>query len=258
MSAAVHARYAADLLYHGTLLTKFLGHDSCNTSSTIAPNATWSCLRRVMDVLLQELATYLAFQGNSCCAILDILQHVHASGPFSVLSELPESIKDTLWGRIIGDTAGFILCCKDRHSGITDDTACHLGTTIASEEVSDAPAGSYQGPVRPLIEVRNARDTSRLRASSKSEAGRPVTPQKVYVVTEQARAGLTRCDAEFRCVCVGLRKCLRLVAFGIRSDCMDRGTGMVANFTLVRQFMSQLLSYSGSLHVFPVKPSSTK
>lgn len=192
-----------------------------------------------MQSLVSDLANVLAFKGSSGCALHQLFAHVHASGPFSVLPELPDTVKDFLWRAIISDIDAYLVFFPHKQDGITADTGCTVGMTNTSDAASN--------PAEPTEELEWQK-TNKKKGNAKQKKGQTnkgkkaseAVTQRVFLVTEQTRGALERCDAESRGVFVGLRRILRLVALGIRAECLDRCTGNVTELTLVRACVCSL------------------
>jgi hypothetical protein len=186
---------------------------------------------QAMDAIEQDAANFLAFRGNSGCALHALYEQVHASGPFAPLPQLPETVKDMLWRKFTQDTDAYLLFCLDKQPDITADTPCILGAT---EPSSDEPVHDDQldktGRKKKGSSTKNEKQADGKKGKKDSEATKQV---EVFLVTEKARGTLERVDAECRGVVVGLSRVLRLVALGIRAGCIDRSTGSVPDLTLV-------------------------
>lgn len=187
-----------------------------------------------MESLVPALATFLGFHSSSGCALLKIFEHIHATGPFAALSEFPDTLKDFLWYKIVRDTDTFLLFCSEKQDGITAETACFLGCDGASGESSNS-----RGEPAEDIEWHSVRDRRGKCKTGQTVSNQPKTvdtfgAQQVFLVRGQARTTLERCVAQSKGVLIGLRKKLRHVTIGIRSDCLNRCTGNVVDFTLVR------------------------
>lgn len=194
-----------------------------------------------MERLVSVAAEFLARKPYGC-NLQEVFGHVHTSpGPFSLLKNLPEAAKNVLWQEIAKDSDAFLLFCLERQDDVTSRDACTIRDVDgAADGTDDRGRKETKKTSKAAAKKKDSAKTEANKGVKEGKGGQSENANEVFMVTKEARGVMDLGGAQAAGVRVGLKRTLRLVALGIRADCVDRSTAKVHAHSLVRALCSGL------------------